>query len=113
MTETGRPGAGGGVGGDPFAVPENRRHLRHAFYLRHPELDQRTAHEMLLDRSAYDDADPSERAERPPSGHPGYPDRARPDARPSDLADAVRDFLAGGATLDELAEALGEAEGRG
>lgn len=37
----------------PFAIPDERRHLRHAFYLRHPELDQRVPRDRDLDERAY------------------------------------------------------------
>lgn len=100
---------------DPFAVPDSRRHLRHAFYLRHPELDQRTPLDRIVDREAYEAARP----DRPAPGD--LPDEDDlPESVPAGgrgdldgLAGAVRDFLDGLLTLEDLAEALGEAEGRG
>ena len=114
MTETERPCGTA----DPFAVPENLRHLRHAFYLRHPELDERAPDEALRDAAAYDGADPSERVDGsfPGADDPEMRGRARSgevDGAPGDLAGVVRDFLNGLLTLEDLAEALGEAEGRG
>jgi hypothetical protein len=97
---------------DPFLIPDDRRHLRHAFYLRHPEMDLRVEGEVLRDRAAYEAARAS--GAYLPDGDPGpVPAPSPAVGPPGDLAAAVREFLGGGATLDELAGALGEAEGRG
>lgn len=107
----------------PFEVPEDRRHLRHAFYVRHPELDQRGPRCRELDAAAYAAHRESERAAAPsppdylplsardPRGRPAELDP--PTFGPKRLADVVRDFLAGCATLDALRDALDEVEDGG
>lgn len=101
---------------DPFAVPDNRRHLRHAFYLRHPELDERSEADLELDEAAYVARSPRPEVARAQLGRPGYADGWPPPRSTRDpggsLPDAVRDFLDGRATLDDLREAL-DREGKG
>jgi hypothetical protein len=110
---------------DPFAVPDSRRHLRHAFYLRHPELDQRTPLDRTLDRDAYEAehrrrerelSAPAESyldPELPPEHDPmGLLERAGSGDPRDDLAEAVRRFLDGRATLADLRDALDRTEER-
>lgn len=98
----------------PFEVPEDRRPLRHAFYLRHPELDQRGPRDRDLDAAAYAARSPRPEVTRAQLERAGYADGEpyrRPPVDSDDLADAVRAFLDGGATLDDLREALDRADG--
>jgi hypothetical protein len=110
----------------PFALPENRRPLRHAFYRRHPELDHRTPVDRALDRDAYEvehrrrrDRELSAPAESyrdpelPPEHDPmGLLERAGSGDVLDDLVQAVRDLLDGYATLADLRDALDRTEER-
>lgn len=122
MPETAFPGSP-----DPFAVPAHRRHLRHAFYRKHPDLDRRSQTERVGDEALYE-ADRAHRraaarersapaesrldSELPPEHDPDDPpERAGSGDPRDDLAEAVRRFLDGRATLDELGAALDRTEG--
>lgn len=109
---------------DPFAVPDSRRHLRHAFYRRHPGLDERAPLDRTRDRDAYE-AEHRRRRERelaapaesyrdpelPPEHDPmGLLERAGSGDPRDDLVRAVRDFLDGYDTLAELRDALDRTE---
>jgi hypothetical protein len=123
VPETARPGSC-----DPFAVPEGRRHLRHAFYLRHPELDRRTPVDRVGDEACYEADRAHRRAaarehsapaesyldpELPPEHDPdGLLERAGSGDPRDDLLQVVRDLLDGRATLADLRDALDRTEER-